>query len=118
MGRLVSPTIIGLDDMMGLNFSHYMMGRWDDKDKAEYFGVNSHNKPQDCMTTEKAVSDIELKKSVQGMTVRQSSFMRHITRGEYTLKTLAYVVHHRGVELDELVEGTSTIYMGNMYPMG
>ena len=48
------------------------------------------------MATEKAVSDLESKRSIQGTMIR-ISLLSYAMRVDYTLEPLAYGVHNRGV---------------------
>ena len=44
--------------------------------------------------------------SVKGKQRNNSSLLSSATRGDYTLKPLAYGVHNRGVQLIEIFEAT------------
>ena len=62
----------------------------------------------------------------QGNNIRKSSFLSYATRGDCTLEPLAYGIHHRGVQLVDIVKDSLDKYMGkdrdhgrgliNMYP--
>ena len=115
MGWNISPDLTWVDDMKYPTW--FSIGRCDDgwflgtppppiqtKDNPEYFGIHTRHQPQDFIVPEKVASDVEFKRSAQGKTTRKSSFLSYAMRGDYTLKPLDYGVHHRGVQLVELVE--------------
>ena len=62
------------------------------------------------MAPEKAVSDIESTRSVQG-TMIKISLLSYAMRVEYTFEPLAYGVHNRGVWLVDLVKATLDQYV-------
>ena len=129
MGRQLSPNIRWVDDkkMVKNPLPIFLRGRWDLYQP--WFGRGSWYLTQPWfergswylsqpifgrggIAPEKAASDIELKRILQGTTIRKGSFMSYAMRGGYTLKYLAYGVHHRCVWLVELVEYTLDKYMG------
>ena len=64
------------------------------------------------MVLEKVASDIESKRSAQGTTIRQNSFLSYAMRRDCNLEPLAYGVHQTGVQLVELVEDPLDKYVG------
>ena len=44
--------------------------------------------------------------------------MGYAIRGDYTLKPLSYAVHHRGVQLVDIIAITLAKYVGNIHPTG
>ena len=82
------------------------------KDTLEYFRINPHNQPQDCMSPEKAASYLETKRSFQGTMIRKISLLSYAMRGDYTFKPLAYEFHHICVQLVDLTEYPSAKYVG------
>ena len=104
MGGQLSLAILVVDKIIGSTITFYIMVIWYDKDNPGYYGVNYHHEHRDCMASEKVVSDIESKVSSQGMMIRKISFLSYVMRGDYKIKPLACVIHHRGVLLVDLVE--------------
>ena len=59
---------------------------------------------------------IDPEKIIQEMTIRKISFLSYATRGKYNLEPMAYGVHHRSVQLVELVEVFPYKYLENIEP--
>ena len=58
------------------------------------------------------------KRSVKEKRQNNSSLLSYTMRGEYNFRHLAYGVHHRGVQLVELLGAPSAEYVGKDRPYG